>query len=390
MSTPGKKRALALTTGLGLAGAAAASILAAWQRNAPRTLEGGSGWSARLEPGEPRRVGVVLNPVKHRADQARQLVRHAAAESGWEEPRFYETTVEDPGVSQARQALADGCEIVVAAGGDGTVRKVASVLEDTEAAMGLIPLGTGNLLARNLRLPVNDLTVCVASALFGTVRMIDLIRITGTLEEGGSTGTTFLVMGGAGFDAQIMTDTREDLKSRWGWVAYVEAGLRNLVSVRHPMVLRIDGGAPIRRKTRAVLVANTGELQAGIRLAEDSTLDDQHLEAILLTPRNLLAWVALVGQVLTRRRRGPRVIEHFGGSSVEVDFLDHPQPLEVDGDPIGTVTHFEAHVCPAALAVNTHPENLSPFRSLVNLRADLHSRAQEGLQRLGWGPGRAA
>lgn len=382
----GKKLAAALGAVLG--SASVASIVAATRRYAP--LSGGGlalpGQEA-LEPGPARKVGVVRNPVKGRSDEARETIVRAAERAGWAAPVFYETTREDPGEGQARQAVADGCEIVVAAGGDGTVRAVASALEDADVVMGLVPLGTGNLLARNLRLPWADLHACVETALHGTPRDIDTIGVRtmpAPQEDEASPEAedhTYLIMGGAGFDAVIMDETTDDLKSRWGWLAYVHVGLRNLVSVRHSVTLTIDGGEPFRRRTRSVLVSNTGELTGGIRLAQDSTVDDGRLEVIVITPRNLLGWGTLLAQVVTRRSFGQQVIEHFHGHEVTVDFLAHPLPMEVDGDPLGEVTSFTAAVRPASLRVNTAPDDLSPFRSLANLRAGLHRRARLRLAR---------
>lgn len=298
-----------------------------------------------------------MNPVKNRAEQAQQAVRAALSHQGWEEPLIYETTRDDTGTGQTRRALHDGCELILAMGGDGTIRAVGAELAGTEAVLGIIPLGTGNLLARNTGLPFTDLRGCIDIALNGTPRPVDLVRITAELTPDGDHTAThsvtehFTVMGGAGFDAQIMTDTRDTLKAKMGWVAYLEAGMRNLVSRRHSVKITLDGTTAVRRKTRAVIVANTGDLTAGIRLAESSRVDDGRLEVILLTPRNLLDWASLCWQVLTRRKGLLKVIEHLHGTRVHVDFLQHPQPMEIDGDYIGQVRSFTAEIQPAALHV---------------------------------------
>lgn len=362
-------KAVLTTAGSTVGAALAASIYAAWNRNSPRPAQP-MPWRPRLEPSAPKKLGVVLNPVKNRADAARTTVVHAARAAGWDRPTFYETTQEDPGYSQARQALEEGCEIVIAAGGDGTVRAVATALAETETVMGVVPLGTGNLLARNLEMPYNDLSSCVDSALHGTARSIDMVGVQAQLEDGSEYEDSFLVMGGAGFDAQVMTDTRDDLKSRWGWLAYVEAGARNLVSVRHNVRVTIDDQKPFVRRTRSVLLANCGELQAGIRIAH-ATADDDRLETVLLSPRNLFGWAVLAVQLMTRRRGFMKVIEHFGGESVHVDFMNHAQPMELDGDYIGDVSTVRATVRKKVLAVNTHPSNERPFRALMNLHEEI-------------------
>lgn len=334
-------------------GAAAASITAAWLRSSPLPPAIAAPDRPPLTPGPPRRVGVVVNPAKHGAREALDVVRSSLRRAGWEEPRVYETTVEDPGAGQVRAALAAGCELVLAMGGDGTVRQAAAQLADTEAILGIIPLGTGNLLARNLELPFTDPAGCVQIALHGHPHRIDLIGIRAKLAEGEEVRQRFTVMGGAGFDAQIMTDTRDRLKARLGWIAYVEAGMRNLVARRHSVSITVDDAAPVRRKTRSVIVANTGDLTAGIRLAEASRLDDARLETIVLTPRSLLDWAALTWQVISRRRGLLPVIEHLHGRRVHVDFLHHPQPMEVDGDYVGEVRAFTAEVQPGVLRVQT-------------------------------------
>lgn len=365
---------------LSLAAAAAASVVTSWQGRPP-VLTQAVPWRPRLAPGRPRQVGVVYNPVKSLALFSCDALTHATRKIDWPEPRFYETTAEDSGRGMAEQAVADGCDLVVAMGGDGTVRQVASVLEGTTVGMGIVPLGTGNLLARNLEMSISDLHSCIDTALHGTPRRIDMIGLSAVRENGEQEDLSYVVMGGAGFDAQIMIDTKDDLKSRLGWLAYVEAGLRNLVTVRHAVAIQIDDETPIRRKIHSVLVANCGEITAGLHLAADSTADDGYLEVILMSPRNLIGWASLARQVVTRKRNGLPVIEHLHGKKVTLDFGSNPQPFEVDGDLVGTVSRLVAEVRPAVLAVNTYPESITPFRSLANLR----KTTGDGRPRWSWG-----
>lgn len=351
-------RAIA-TAAAAIGGAVAASTAAAWSLR-PRIFPQPLPWRPRLEPGPPRRVGVVFNPTKEAAQIGCSTVARELQRVGWPEARYYETASDDPGTGMAHKALEDGCEIVIAAGGDGTVRSVGEALSETDATLGILPLGTGNLLARNLEIPLNDLVGCVDIALHGAARRIDMVGLRVNFEGGRTSEMNYLVMGGAGFDAQIMTDAKEELKSRWGWIAYVEAGMRNLIASRSPVTLRVDGGKRIRRRIQSVLIANCGEIQAGIQLAASSRADDGQLEVILLTPRNLLGWGALAFQVLGRHRRGTPVIEHLHGSSVELDFGSSPQPVELDGDLIGTALNLTARIRPGVLNVHTYPERTSP------------------------------
>ena len=100
---------------------------------------------------------VVVNPSKPRATAAvRSLLEDELHEAGYAGPVWLETSVSEPGTMQARLALAAGASLVVAAGGDGTVRSVAAGLAGTGAQMGIVPLGTANLAARNLGVPVGD------------------------------------------------------------------------------------------------------------------------------------------------------------------------------------------------------------------------------------------
>src|SRR5690606_1059326 len=127
-------------------------------------------------------------------DELRAAVAEAEREAGWAESLWLETTVDDPGTGQARDAAAQGAEVVLAAGGDGTVRAVAEGLRGSDVALALLPSGTGNLLARNLDLTLNHLAESVTTAFTGKDRAIDLGVAELRREDGAIQTHAFLVM----------------------------------------------------------------------------------------------------------------------------------------------------------------------------------------------------
>jgi len=281
---------------------------------------------------------VVVNPSKVvDLDERRREICAALAGAGWPEPLWLPTTPEDPGRGQAAEAVERGAEVVFACGGDGTVMAVAGTLAGTEVALAVLPSGTGNLLATNMSLP-SAVADGVRVATDGARRRIDL----------GSCGrTTFTVMAGMGFDAQMIGGTSEELKGRIGWFAYVLAALRYLRHRPMRVRLRLDGGPPVRRRARTVLVGNVGRLQGGIPLLPDARPDDGWLDVAVLTPHTIGHWLSLAWGVL-RRRRDMRWMETFRARHVEV-YSNRPQPRELDGDVIEPARSLDVTIRPGAL-----------------------------------------
>ena len=173
-----------------------------------------------------RHGAVVYNPTKVDLARLRRSVDSAAAAAGWGETLWFSTSPTDAGQQAARHALHQGASVVLAAGGDGTVRAVAEVLRDSEVSLAIVPSGTGNLLARNMQLPLGSIDDSTAIAFGGIDKPIDLGVASVTTEGGETDDHVFLVMAGLGIDAQMIANTRPDLKRQVGWLAYVHAGVR--------------------------------------------------------------------------------------------------------------------------------------------------------------------
>ncbi|MPY12121.1 diacylglycerol/lipid kinase family protein [Arthrobacter bussei] len=329
-------------------------------------------------PVGPQRVALVLNPTKLQAGATRELVEQACSDAGWERPLILETTVEDPGTGQAQRALDAGADLVIAAGGDGTVRAVAQALAHRPAALGLLPLGTGNLLVRNLGLPYHDIAGCLRIALHGYERRIDAARI---ILRNDRTHTSsehpFLVMGGVGFDASVVADAKQDLKDKLGWLAYSEAGVRHLPGRRRRISISLDGQPPQSRKVRSLLVANCGKLPAGVDFVPDAMIDDGYLDVVVLSPRSLIGWTLMAAKILLRHRGATPVISYYRAREVTV-WSAEPIATQLDGDASGSTTSVTARVDPDALMVRVPAPAPGPSGSSVLPLPDF----QKGWRRL--------
>lgn len=317
------------------------------------------------EPAPGKRAALVYNPIKVDADVLRSRVSELAAEAGWDEPLFYETTVDDLGDDAARAALEEDVDAVLVAGGDGTVRAVAEALTSTGVPLTIVPSGTGNLLARNLNLPLDDADTMIRATFDGKVHPTDtgvarIRRADGTVEEHG-----FVVMAGMGLDAAMIQNTRPELKKSVGWVAYVDGAARSLVTAKPFRVMyQLDGHRLHSAKVQSVLFANCGALPGGVALIPEASIADGMLDVAVLQPTGVLGWLGVWrkiwwdNSVLRRFRAGRRVLERRKNSSVRylrgegIELATSPaQPVELDGDEFGEATRIYTRIVAGGLSL---------------------------------------
>lgn len=317
-----------------------------------------------------RRAAVIYNPVKVDVEELRAAIAAEPGTEGWAETRWFATTEEDPGTGQANQALQEGADLVIAAGGDGTVRAVAQVVAGSSASLALLPSGTGNLLARNLDLTLDDLGNSIRVAFTGVDRRIDLAWTDIRREDGKVERQAFLVMAGLGLDAKMLSHTDEDLKAKVGWLAYVDAIRKALKDKnRLRMRYRLD-----RHGTRAVsahtlIIGNCGSLPANILLLPTAAIDDGRFEAVFLRPESAWGWLQIFVKViwengvLRRTKLGRKLvspdvdaIRYVKGNRMDV-VLSRPEELELDGDGFGRTQAFRTWIEAGGLAVRVPPES---------------------------------
>ncbi|ETA71128.1 diacylglycerol/lipid kinase family protein [Actinospica robiniae] len=263
------------------------------------------------------------------------------ARGGRPKPRAVTTTPDDHGAGLAADAVRSGARLVVACGGDGTVNEVAFALAGTDATLGIVPLGTGNLLARNLGISA-DTDAALAVLVDGAERRIDAGRIDGRI---------FLGMAGMGLDAAMIEGAPETLKRRAGWAAYAVALVRHLSDRIQAVSVEVDGRRTRHRNVSMLLVGNIGRLQVGLEPLPDAEVDDGLLDLAVVLPRGPLAWLR-VAAALRGGQAGTaeRTIHRDRGVRITIR-TRRPVPREFDGELLPAATSMDVEVLPGALRV---------------------------------------
>ena len=292
------------------------------------------------------RALLITNPAAGRTDaRAVTAIRDTLRSGGWS-VEVLATARAGDARRFAAEGRARGIDVLVCYGGDGTAMQIAAGMVGSGIPLGLVPGGTGNVLAGNLRLPRRP-AAAARAILQGKPLAIDL----GAVERPDGTHY-FAVCCGTGFDARLMAATGEAEKRRWKMAAYVARALAALPDVTSPLHrVTVDGEA---RELRAamVLVANCGELVPPfLRLREDIAPDDGWLDVVALTADGTLGSLSAFLELLRRPRNGSRRVWFGRGRTVRVDVLEGPpRPVQLDGEPEGDAP-FEARLLPGALPV---------------------------------------
>ena len=294
------------------------------------------------------RVLLIANPVAARTrDSTRHRVVEYLGREGWQ-VEIAVTTSPGDARELAAQGVAAGVDAVAVFGGDGTSMQAAAALVGTGVALALIPGGTGNVLAGNLRIPSNPLRAA-RSLVKGSRRTIDLGRV--VLPDGEH---YFGVACGAGVDAAVMGGAKIANKRRWGIGAYFSSMFRALPRIKSSLCTVTVDGRAFDVKAAVVLIMNCGEMIPPlVRIRPEINPEDGMLDLVAIAADT--PWEGIRGLlrvVLDGRRKEIRetpYIRYARGTRFSVECAEG-LPVQFDGDPVGR-TPFTAEVRPQALTV---------------------------------------
>ncbi len=253
----------------------------------------------------------------------------------------HETAPDERIDETVRAAVEGGCDLVVAAGGDGTVSAAMAGAAGTGVPLAIVPAGTTNLIARELGIPLDPGAAARLAASASTSRSVDAMAVA---------GRCYFLQVGVGITALAVDGTTRELKSRFGVLAYPGAAARRLAGLRPSHLDITVDGERYRVRSIEATVANNGVL-AGMffRKGPDVRMDDGHIDVCVLAARTPFDYPRLVCDMLTGRRGSPRVLFLPAGRCVRIESRT-PLAVQADGDIIGT-TPVEIEVRPRAVSV---------------------------------------
>jgi YegS/Rv2252/BmrU family lipid kinase len=300
---------------------------------------------------------LIYNPLSGQRDLKAHLLeaRELLVSEGWSVEWFVENHPQKV-TALAKEAALDGYDVVIAAGGDGTISRVVNGLARTETALGVLPTGTGNVWAQEMGIPVSRIfsrrAILEAAEvlLHGEVRQVDL----GTAGE-----HFFLMWAGIGLDAKITEEVRHDLRRQMGnivvWVTGVQvarryAGTRTSIAV--------DGQKMSKRMIFTII--GNAQLYGGlVRITPVARMDDGLLDVCIFKGKGFPATLGHLVSLFSRHHMQSPRVEYYQGESVLVN-AESPLPVHLDGDPMGH-TPMTFGVAPKALRVllpSNPPERL--------------------------------
>lgn len=318
--------------------------------------------------GKHKRAAIIYFPGRIDRKKLDAAVSLTLSSLSWEPSLWLPTNPDETGGQQALRAVAQNATHLLIAGGDGTVRSVLDALareEITGVTVGIIPIGTGNALARNLKLELGNINVAVKRGLLGNRHEIDLGLAKIIRPDGERAEFYFSVMGGMGLDAKIMQNTNPALKKAIGWVAYFEGGIRSIPTLFERMFVSVDNREPRKLKLVSLLIGNAGWLPGNISLMPDAKLDDGLLDVAAVGPRRFWNWIdfwgrvafanenirpSKIGRQLLDATANVKTLENLTGSRIRVK-PERPVHLQLDGDVLGMVSEAEFVVVPKVVTV---------------------------------------
>ena len=277
------------------------------------------------------RICVIFNPAA-RGNKARRFRRHL--DEMTQQSVFKATTGPDDARRFAATAVGDGFDVIVAAGGDGTVNEVLNGIGDAPGGfgrvrLGVLPLGTVNVFARELEIPMR-LEAAWAVLRRGRETRIDVGRVN-FVDEGKPAQRYFAQLGGAGLDARAVELVSWKLKTNTGPLAYIVAGFQALAEKQPRLCVRADG----KIIEGELALFGNGKFYGGpFEIFPGASLGDALLDVRVFPSVSLAGLCRLAPDLLLRRKLSEQLVPHARAQSLEVT-CDTPAAFELDGEWAG-------------------------------------------------------
>lgn len=294
------------------------------------------------------KASIIVNPISGKGDaqSRRKLLKSLARDLGWV-GNYIETTSEKTATNIASKEIAKGIKHIVVCGGDGTIMEALDAVSGKKVAMGIVPLGTGNLFARNLSIPL-ETKEAMGIALWGNQQTIDVGRANGTL---------FSVIAGIGLDAQVMQETNREMKNKFGLAAYAITILKGLRDRPSSYKITLDNKKPFIVRAKTVMAANMGKLMGGMEIVPSTHPQSGSFQLGILNARSLTSWLNLLLHSLRGSIDNSSHYEIYNARHIVIESLSGKKFYECDGN------HFPLT---QKLTIDILPKNVTVMVSLAD------------------------
>ncbi|OGI21254.1 MAG: hypothetical protein A2287_04820 [Candidatus Melainabacteria bacterium RIFOXYA12_FULL_32_12] len=290
------------------------------------------------------KIVTIINPTSGNKDTNLLKQELLKRFSGFEF-EIWETKQSLHAVDLAKEAVKKEFDIIIAAGGDGTAIEVIAGMINSKAKLGIIPYGTGNLLAANLGIPTANITRTMDIILENHTQKIDIGKINGRY---------FAFMAGCGFDAKIINETSREKKKKYGLLAYFFEGILQSIRPKYSSFkIKLDNKKVIKVRALTVMIANSGNIIGNkFSIAPQASLSDGLLDVIVISPKRTSDYLPILWQIITKQfDKKSSKIKHYQVKEVEIKC--RPNILvQADGDIIDK-TPVKIQAIPEAIEVIT-------------------------------------
>jgi len=285
---------------------------------------------------------LIVNPVSGTGDpeKRRKLLKDITKKLNWS-GNYIETTKKKSAFHIAKTEIEKGIKHIVICGGDGTIMEALSAIVNKKITLGIVPLGTGNLLARNLNLPLNT-KEAMYIAFYGNLLEIDIGR---------ANRTYFSLIAGMGIDADIMKETNSELKDKLDLFAYVALTLKNLQKSSGIYKITLDHKKPFIVKAKTILASNMGKLMGGIELVPFADPQNGSLQLGIIKARSIRSWINISAHALIGRIDNSPHYEVYNARKIKIRSLNGPRIYECDGNHFPKTELLSIDIYPKSISV---------------------------------------
>jgi len=267
-------------------------------------------------------------------------LRRVLAAAGIDDPAWFEVPKSKFAPDCVREAIDGGADLLFVWGGDGIVRRCIDAVGDAPVVLAILPAGTGNLLARNLEIPI-DLEQAVDVGLHGAHRTIDVGRVN---------GERFAVMAGTGLDALMIRDAGRAMKDRFGRAAYVWTGAKHLKMPPFRAQIEVDGTPWFDGKAGCILIGNVSKVLGGVEAFDDVSPEDGLLELGVVTAKGVTQWTRALVRTAVGSADRSKFVQTTKAKKIKIK-LDRKMPYELDGGDEKPVDRLKIRIEPAAVTI---------------------------------------